>query len=638
MAVNLFGSGISALLSSQRALATTSHNISNVNTEGYTRQRVELQANTPEAFGAGFIGTGVRISNIERLYDGFLASQIRNTTSSFNQLDQYYSLTSQVDNALADSQSSISTGMNDFFNALQVLANDPSSTASRQTLLGEASTLTDKFHYMNQRLDDMRQVVNGDISNNISEINSLSQSIADLNKRISEIRSLSSGEPNDLLDQRDLLVEKMSKIVSVKTLEQDDGSVNVFIGNGQAMVVGFEARSLDVKQDPYDVENISIAYVLPSGSVDIGQQITGGTLGGLLQFRDEVLNKTQDSLGYLAIGLSTTFNAQHRQGMDQNGNLGGDFFEQIAGTSPYVLPNSNNTGVPSADITAVISDINNMPVSSYQLERNGGTYTITRLDDNTTTTLVGFPGVTEQVDGMRITLNSGTIADGDSFIIHPFRNAAADINVQITSTDEIAAAGPIRTGTDSANIGDAQISAGDIYDLGLYDGDNYTITFNTANTFEVRDSANNLELAAAYVNGGSIQFNGIDVAISGTPQVGDSFTVDPNVNGVGDNRNALKLVGLQNKQNLTGSTATYSNVFGNVVVDVGTRTRQAEISRNAQQNMLEQTVSAREAKSGVNLDEEAANMLTYQQMYQAAAQVISTANSTFQSLLDILRR
>ena len=361
-------------------------------------------------------------------------------------------------------------------------------------------------------------------------------------------------------------------------------------------------------------------------------------MGGLLQFRNDVLDKTQDNLGYLAVGLSSTFNDQHRQGIDQNGNLGGDFFDPIAATTATVLPKNTNTGAPPADISADINDINNMPVSSYKLERIGGTYTITRLSDNTTTTLATFPGGSEQIDGMQITLNSGSIADGDKFIIHPFRNAGQDINVAVNSTADIAAADPVSTATSVSNIGNADISPGEVYDYNLYVPDDYTLTFVAGNTYEVRDSTSTLIASAAYTSGSPIQFNGISVTVSGTPQTGDSFSINQNINGIGDNRNALKLTGLQSEKLLTGSTASYSDVFGNIVVNVGTKTRQAEISRNAQQSMLDQTKSVRDAKSGVNLDEEAANMLQYQQMYQAAAQIISTANNAFQMLIDVLRR
>lgn len=638
MAVGLFGTGVSALLTSQRALATTSQNISNVNTEGYNRQRVNLTATDPQAFGGGYIGTGVQISSIERLYDKFLTEQVRNNTSSFNQFDKLYSLASQVDDLLADPQLSISGGLNEFFNSLQQVADDPASTANRQVLLGTAQTLSEKFQFLDQRLDDLRKSINTDLTTQVTDLNSISKNIAELNRSISDIRAVGNGEPNDLLDQRDLYLKKLSEIVNVNVVEQDDGLINVFIGTGQPLVTGFESRELVVQQDPFDAQNVFIGIELSAGTVDVTQQLSGGIIGGLLQARDEAVNQAQDAIGYLAVGLSSTFNAQHRQGMDLTGSLGGDFFTPIAATTAQVLPNMGNTGIPTADITVAVTDVNNSPISSYRLDRAGATYTLTRLSDNTAFTLATFPGASEQVDGIRLTLNSGTIADGDSFMIHPFRNAAEDFSVAITNTDKIAAAGPVRTSASISNIGAGSISDGKISNFALYDGDTYTLTFTNSTTYEVRDSASNLEVAGAYTSGSTITFNGIDIAISGSPSTGDSFTIEPNTNGSGDNRNALNLIGLKDSKLLSSNTNTFSESYGQLVVGVGTRTRQSEISRNAQENMLEQSVAARESKSGVNLDEEAADLLFYQQMYQAATRIIATADSTFQSLIDIMRR
>jgi flagellar hook-associated protein 1 FlgK len=638
MAVGMMGTGVTGLLASQKALATTSQNIANVNTEGYSRQRVNLTTHEPSAYGTSFIGSGVKISSIERVYDQYLVDQVRTGTSSLNQLSQFHSLSSQIDNILDDPQAGLTPGLQRFFNAVQDVADDPTSAPARQVLVSEADTLSDSFHYLNQRIIDIERGVNSEISNVVQDINSLTSSIADINQHIGELRSTGSGEPNDILDQRDTLLQQLSEKISIKTIFQDDGSVNVFIGNGQVVVAGFESIDVSAVNNEFDPSRLNIAYDLGSVVVDITAQLSGGELGGLIQFRNEMTDQVKNSLGFLAVGLTETFNNQHRQGMDLNGNLGTDFFTDMTATTPVVLGSTYNSGVPAADVGAVISDVSALTGSDYTIRRTGATYTLTRDSDNVSTTLTTFPGGTETVDGIDFSLNSGVIADGDRFLVRPVRSGAIDISVAISDPAKIAAASPVRATASLANGGSAEISPGSIVDINLYDGDSYTMTFVTATTYEIRDSANNLELSGVYTSGSNMSFNGIEIAVSGATIAGDIFFITPNTNGISDNRNALGLAALQDNNTLKNNTVSYQSLYSQIVVDTGTKTRQAEINMGSQDGLLKQAVAAREAKSGVNLDEEAADLIKFQQLYQASAQVIAMADSVFQSLIDILRR
>lgn len=637
MAIGLFGTGLSSLLASQKALATTSHNIANVNTDGYSRQRVDLATQTPFPYGAGFIGNGVKITGVERIYDQYLVDQVRSGTSSLNQLSQFHSLASQVDNILSDPQAGLSPTLQNFFNAVQDVANDPGSASARQVMISTANTLTDRFNYLNKRIDDIDSAVNTDIKSVVSEINGLSKSIADVNKQISNMRSQSNGEPNDLLDKRDNLLKQLSEKIGVTSILQDDGSVNVFVGNGQAIVAGFESRNLSTIKNDYDPNKMDIGYDLGSSTVNITSQLSGGKLGGFLQYRTEMSDSMKNSLGLLAVGLSETFNQQHHLGMDLNGALGGDFFTNLSASVAEVLPSRSNSSASTANISTTITDASSLTGSDYTLRRDGTNYTLTRESDNYTYTLTNFPAGSDTVDGMTISLNSGTMADGDRFLIRPVRSGASDISVGITDPAKIAAASPIRTYTDLNNAGDATINSGAVTDLATFVSDTYHINMTSATTYEVRDSANALITGGAYSSGSDVVFNGITVAISGSPQAGDTFVVEPNTAGVGDNSNALKLGALQLDNTLKGNTVSYQDLYGQMVVDIGTKTNQANINVQAQQGLLDQAVAAREAKSGVNLDEEAANMIKYQQMYQAAARIISVADTTFQSILSIFR-
>jgi len=644
---DLLNIGVSGLLTFQRNLATTSHNISNVNTPGYSRQRVELGARPPQFAGAGYLGNGVQVSSVQRVYDSFLTSQVRTSTSTNGQLQSLYSYASQVDNLLADSQSGLSPALQDFFGAGQGVADDPASIPARQVLLSNAAGLTDRFQYLNQRLGDLRNGINTQLQTTSTEINSLAQGIAKINKDI--VDALGSGggaAPNDLLDKRDILIAQLAERVAVTTIPQDDGAVNVFIGNGQSLVVGTASNTLVTAPNAFDPARLEVAFKTGTTTVIISDSLTGGTLGGALQFRNQVLDSAQNSLGQLATGLVNTFNAQHLEGQDLNGALGAAFFTAGA---VQVLARSSNTG--GATVTATITNANALTVSDYRLQRNadsGGNanYTLTRLSDNTVVATytpvlpAALTGTVPAVDGLAVSWTGATaMAVGDSFLIQPTRNGARDIGVAISDPRKIAAAAPIRTSKSLNNLGSATISAGEVLnsaDAALLN--TVTITFNNPpTTFAVTGVAPNPS-PVTYTSGTNIAYNGWQIQVTGTPQAGDTFTIQQNANGVSDNRNALLLSGLQTQLTLAGSSASYQDLYGQVVAQVGSTTHQADISRQAQESLLGQVTAARDAVSGVNLDEEAADLVRFQQAYQAAAQVISSSNSLFDALLNAVRR
>lgn len=631
---DLLNIGVSGLLAFQRNLATTSHNISNVNTPGYSRQRVELSASPPQFIGGGYVGNGVQVSSVQRVYDSFLTSQIRTSTSTNSQLQSLYSYASQVDNLFADSQSGLSPALQDFFGAVQGVADDSASIPARQVLLSNAAGLADRFQYLNQRLGDLRNGVNTQLQTATTEINSLAQGIAKINKDIVDASGSGGGlTPNDLLDQRDTLIAQLAERVAVTTIPQDDGAVNVFIGNGQSLVVGTASNTLVTAPNAYDPARLEVAFKTGTTTAIISDSLTGGTLGGALQFRNQVLDSAQNSLGQLATGLVNTFNAQHLEGQDLNGALGAAFFKAGA---VQVLARSSNGG--SGVVSATIANANALTSSDYRLQNNAGTYTVTRLSDNTVTTLAGFPGAPATVDGVTISLSSGVINSGDSFLIQPTRNGARDISVAISDPRKIAAAAPISTSKSLSNLGSASVSPGEVLnsaDAALLN--TVTITFNNPpTTFAVTGVAPDPS-PVAYTSGANIAYNGWQIQVTGTPQAGDTFTIQQNTNGASDNRNALLLGGLQKQLTLAGSSASYQDLYGQVVAQVGSTTHQADISRQAQDNLLKQVTAARDAVSGVNLDEEAADLVRFQQAYQAAAQVISGSNALFDALLSAVR-
>jgi len=619
---DILSTSTSALLAFQNAIATTSHNVANVNTEGYSRQQVDFTARQPERLGDMYIGTGVDASSIKRSYDDFLTSQLRNTTSSFGQMDTYATLATSMANLFGSSQSSLSPMFSQFFNDIEAVSDNPSAIPERQTLLSDASALTNRFQKLDAQLGQFDQQTNAQISGSVKDINQLSSTVADLNRQITGAQNSTAGVPNDLLDQRDQAIKQLASLVSVQTMPQSDGAMNVFIGNGQSLVVGDKPMQLTTVANTYDPQRLEIAYGGPQGPL-ISDGITGGQLGGTLAFRREMLDPAHNQLGLLAQGFSASFNDQHQAGMDLQGNMGGAFF---AAGVPQVLPNQRNTG--SATVDVQISDASALTASDYQLRYDGSQWQLTRLSDGTKSASNG----PLQMDGLTITPSAGANT-GDSFLIRPTHGAAGGMQVLIDDPTQIAAAAPIRTQAATNNTGSASISTGTVLDRQNANlRQNVSIQFLGANTYSVNGSGN-----YTYTSGGNITLNGWQVQISGNPQPGDQFSIQGNTGGVGDNRNAAVLSSLQNQGILNNGTATYQQAYGSLVSNVATRTKQSQDGRDAQQVLNQQAQAARDATSGVNLDEEAANLIRFQQAYQAAAQSITTANTMFQTLLSAIR-
>lgn len=644
----MLGIGTSALAAFQNALRTTSHNISNSATPGYSRQRVNLGTNPPQFLGNGYVGSGVKTLSVERVVDQFLTTQLRDTTSNFHGVDAFHNLASQVDNLLADPQAGLTPALQNFFNSVQGVADDPASGPARQVLLGDAQALVTRFQTLQDRLENLG--TNSDIllRDYVDQINSLGQAIADVNLDIANgIQNGGNVLPNDLLDQRDELVRELAEMIDVTTVEQEDGMLNVFIGSGQSLVLGQFNNDIIVTPGQFDPEELDVAIQQPGlAPVVITEQLTGGKLGGSLDFRDRVLKPAENALGRVAIGLTETFNAQHRLGVDLNGALGGDFFN--IGT-PNAFAHSDNTG--AGTVSASIANAGNLTTSDYILESvdGGNLYSLTRLSDNQVFNIdtLGASPFNYQVDGFQLTINAGAAA-GDLFEIQPTNFGAETISLAISDPARVAAATPIRTLASFGNLGDGEISQGSVSNvaslpLSLNGGD-ITLTFDPNALgagipgFNVTGGPGGTLAYDPATEGNGKEFtlgapfDGITFEVSGAPTAGDTFTVTDNLSGISDNRNALALANLQTTNTLAGNN-TYQSAYGELVADVGSQTRQAQITVDAQSVLLDQATAARESVSGVNLDEEAANLVRYQQAYQAAAQMISVANSLFDSIL-----
>lgn len=723
--MSFYSVGLSALRNAQIAITTAGHNITNANTPGYHRQAIVQSTNFPLRTGAGFIGQGAHIDTVRRALNQTLETQLLQVQARGAELDSYLSQLTPLDNALGSADSGVSAAFSRFFQAISAVSASPASVPARQGLISNAQGLVTQFQSLGERFAEARNGLDTQIRDSISLINSYASQVADLNKQI----ALQSGAapigqvPNDLLDKREQLISQLNKEVGTTTIIQDDGSATVFFGSGQPLVIQDRVFTLAASTSLDDPQHLDVSYQQGSTNVLIGSRnIDGGRLGGLLEFRDSILDPAQNALGRVALGFAQTFNDQHRLGQDLDGNLGGAFFDVPA---MVVQPRTTNAGV--SVVTATLSNVQHLTTSDYRLIKDtlGPDYTLVRISDNQTTAIaaanIESPGSTT-IDGFRLQINAAA-APGDAYFIRPTRDVAENIKVSANiNTTTIAAAGPVRTAATLGNFGTGQISAGSVnspndkvtitfngvgYDVvnvstgatlatnqpaGTFSfngwstvisgagvvGDVFTIenavtkktasgpastaaitnatvsvlpvnpdlknpitiTFTSATTFDVTGVGAGLPAIGLTHNpatGTAISFNGWSVKLTGAPQNGDTFTVGPNTNSNADSRNSLLLAQLQSRSNLAAGTASYEGAFAQMVSLVGNKTSEVQIVSDAQHTLIEQTQAQQQSVSGVNLDEEAADLLRYQQAYQAAGRMLEISSSLFDTLLSIGR-
>lgn len=625
---DLLNTSLTGMLAFQRALDLTGHNIANANTPGYSRQVAEFTARIGGGSGSTYVGGGTQISTIKRMYDALLVEQLRISATGQARFSALNSLAGRVDSLLADADTGLNTGLQNFFNTMQDVANDPAEIPTRQALLGEADSIAGRFRSLDQRLDQLENEVNERLTLAVDDINRIASQIADVNDKIAVAGV--GARPNDLLDRRDALVLELSGLVSVSTTIQDDGALNVFIGSGQSLVLGTNVQRFGVRASEFDPTRVSVVYEGASGSTPLDTALSGGTLGGLLEFRSRVLDPSRQSLGQTAVAFVNQFNAQHSAGMDLRGNLGGDFF---AIDPPRVLYSSNNAG--SGTATAAVGDLGAFTGADYVLEFDGASYSLTRADNGQSIPLTGSGTAADPflADGMSIEVG-GAPAAGDRVMIRTGHNAAGTIESLISDPRSIALAAPTRAQSSFANIGDATISQAmvvDAEDPALLTP--AVIEFTSATTYSINGAG-----SFAYVDGDPIVVNGSSVTINGVPAVGDQFTIEANYGASGDNSNALLLNNVQSNGVLDGGAISIGESYGQLVASVGGTAHQIQSGLAAQNVVYANAEEAVLSKSAVNLDEEAANLIRFQQAYQAAAQVVSVTKTLFDSLLAATSR
>ena len=615
--------GSSALSSLQKAINITGYNIANVNTEGYSKQVVNFGSTTD----------GVEITSIERNYNFYLSREVQDRTAGKSAADATSNLASRLNTLLTDPATSASGVMDNFFSAVQDVANNPSTLPERQVLLGEAQTMTDRFRFINGRIEELGNEINLRTLTMVSDINGLTANIANLNLQISEETNRTGTAPPDLFDARDRALGDLAELVGYNIKQNEDGSFNVTMGGGQPLVSEFQSYNLSTFTSPTNPKALAIAG--KTANSDISSRISGGELGGLIDFRVNSLEPAQAQLGLIATTLSASFNAQQALGLDLNGNAGTALFSS---PTPTVLADDDNAG--SAVITATIADANALTGDRYKLAYDGANWNLQNL--TTQASQVVAPPAT--VDGFTVTVASGTANAGDSFLIDLVGTAAADFRVTLSDPEAIAAALPVRSSTSLTNMGNGELSAMAVTATNVAPtlplASSLTLTFDSANNrYNVTGGATT---TVAYnpstdAAGVSRTIGGITFTLSGTPANGDVITIENNTSGSGDNRNMLAMVALQNANEVEGNR-TFTSEYNSLVTNVAVNARKAEASSDAENVLLQQATIARDNLQAVNLEEEAIQLMRYQQSLQAAVQLVSISDTVFQAMLSATQR
>lgn len=637
--------GLSGLYAAAAQLSTASQNISNAGVDGYNRQSVVLAANEPQSQGRFFLGTGVSVETVRRIYDAFTDQQLRDAKADATYFETLKSLTGQVDAALSSDDSSALPGIQGLFSKFSALAASPTSAAARQLVVSNANSMIDRFASLQERLDSIRRGVEDGIGTAVSEINSLGSQLANVNALVRQSAVGPGRTPAaDLLDQRDALVSKISGLINTTVAYASDGSATVTVANGFTLVDGNASSRIAAVADPDDPTRKVIAFTVgntttypPDGDV------SGGRIGALLQVRSELLDYADGQLGRLAVALTTAVNAQNRRGADQNLAGGQNLFvDQTDLGSPIgSLRNNPNSTI---DITARVADASQLTGLDYRLDFDGSAWRISDSEGRSVTPTITTPGGGDPAtyysfEGVQLAL-TGTASAGDRFTLRPTAGKASDIalNPAIQSDPKkIAASSVVTASITSAPVGSpsSSISAASVSDLSKVKGATYDFFFNGTDWFARRDG----KVLVPVTGSGPFAFEGVSVTVGGTPASGDRFTLSVGVIGTnntsGSGSNALALANLQSDAKAVGGTATFAEGYGQLASAAGTQAASASTGASAQNALVLQLKAQQQAISGVNLDEEAASLLRFQQAYQASSKVIATAGRLFDSILQI---
>jgi len=654
MASDLLGIGSSGLQAQQKMLATTSSNISNVNTQGYTRQSTVVYANQ------NTLGVGDSVTR--RMINGYAQSEVWRDTSTYNQANTTYTQLSQIDSLLSDSSTGLASSIDSFFNSVQSANSSPNTASGRQSFMQQISGIVDQFQSVSSELSQQYDSINGTVGAEVTNVNTLLTSINDLNSQILKTSTDNDdGTRANILDQRDDLIKQLSEKMDIRTVSQSNGTTLVNLSTGESLVLAGSCAQLSVVSGNPDPKQTGIQIQIGTAKTTTNNQTIGGTLGGYFSARDTIAD-TQRQIGQLSLSFADAMNTQNSLGMTLNNTLGGNIF---------TLPTSNglasdkNTGTGDITVSVIAGQAKNLPSNDFQVVFTGGSnFDVYTLDANGKATNIAdlTPPKTISDYGLQINISSGVLNVGDSFLLQPARNAAGAVTTNITNSDDLALASPLKFSAEKTNNGTATIGLTAVYNTdsnsvftssALSSSAPQSVLINSSGDYEIYNGNGGLiSTVSASSNGQNLLSAsgaytdekidpGFDFSISGTVKAGDSFTIGFNTNGFSDNTNGLAMAGLQSKDlvNKGNSTSTdnkmtFTEAYASTVSSVGTTVSGLSTTKAAAEAKLTQSQEQFDSVAGVNLDEEAANLIRYQQAYSASAKVITAARDTFDTLLS----
>ncbi|MGL5495982.1 MAG: FlgK family flagellar hook-associated protein [Aeromonas sobria] len=665
MASDLLGIGTSGVLAQQRLLQTTSNNIVNVNSQGYVRERTLVYTNT--------IGLGTGDIKTQRVINDYMQGEVRRDTSAYHASLTHYEQLASVDSLMGDTSNSVGAAITSYFKSFHSANESPAEIGGRKVAMTELSGMVNRFHTLSAQLDKQSDTLNTRIEDETKQVNSLLTSINDLNQAI--LRTQGSPEENLMLfDQRDEAIRLLSEKMDIRTVAQPNGSMLVNMTTGHSLILdGGVAQFKVVAGDP-DSRDQELQLTLGDNKALIDHDTFGGAVGGLFKARTD-LEPTKRELGQLAIAMADALNQQNRLGMDLDNEIGGDIFTLPTSKG---LPYGGNTGTAAASVSFLPGKGTNVTPFDYEVRFSATGYEVFSLDkDGNGTSLTTGPlpasSISIEDHGIKIDL-TGTPAAGDKLLLQPTKSAAAGLGQLITRPEDLALASPLKAEKTTNNGGGADIKLGGVFNTGAGSGFGtnslsptapQVVKINNNGDYEVYDKVGTLigvapaaskgqNLMAALQlpppTGGPVYSNpkqapGYEFSITGTVNAGDSFKLSYNNNGFADNSNGLALAELQNKDLVRKSTnggttndkMTFNQAYSGLVMEVGNNTSQAKTLLKANESKLIQSTGIFESVSGVNLEEEAANLIRFQQSYAASAQIVSTAKTIFDTLLSSVR-
>ena len=665
MSSDLLSIGSSGVLAQQKLLWTTSNNITNINTQGYTRQSTTLYTNTT--------GLGVGMSQTNRLLDLYAQAEVRRDTSEFKYYQSAYNQLATTDQLLSDDANSISKALNNYFKAFQSANESPNTDASRESLMSQIKGISNRFQTISSSLNKQYTTINNKVEGEVKSINDLLSGVNELNQQIAKSGGNTDGTELNLVDQRDELISQLSEKMDIRTVAQSNGTMLVNLSTGQSLVLAGGAASLSVMQGNPDVTQTGLQLTIGTSKASLDTAV-GGALGGLYEARDG-LQPVQREVGQLAVALSDAMNSQNKLGMTLNNQLGSDLFTLPTSKG---LPDANNTGTGAISVAFMAGKGSDVTPNDFEVKFTSGTgFEVYMLDGDTKSLVTSGstpPSLFQMPNyGIEFTV-SGAPATGDSLLLQPTKDAASNISVAISRGEDIALAASVKTSAAANNYGTAKISLAGVYNTGA--GSNFTssslqaaaphtVKLDGAGNYEVYDGgapATLLGVAPAASKGQNLFANmelplggpksytdvkvlpGFDVNVSGIAKANDQFSIGFNTNGFSDNYNGLALANLQTQDMVRkGSSSaadnkmTFNEGFSATVSSLGSSVSSLKTNSDAAEAKQTQSLDRFNSEAGVNMDEEAANLVRFQQAYAASAQVITTARAVFDTLLSAVR-